>query len=228
MDQHRRIVGLINWISHTSFEANELLVPVSGGSDSALNFWFCCQTFGKKIGIGGGKVVGVHAGKNLRAREWFESVGPIKYVETPGEYAEREEMRWARFLAMSLERRSWLVGSRNRTEDMLGTYSLASRLATYLPLVNVWKTEVMELCRLIGVPTEILESSSRADPDCGRPPELAEISPGKIELFLGFTVGEIKQEVLNDLLSAKEISYLASLIKRNSFKRILPIRGIGF
>src|SRR3989338_9916863 len=146
MDASRRIEGmltLINSISAASFEARELVVPVSGGSDSALNFWLCCQAFARRVG--GGKVVGVHAGTNLRARNWFELVGPIQYVATPGEYAEREEMRWARFLSMSLERHAWLVGSRNRTEDMLGTYSLASRVATYLPLVNVWKTEVIDL-----------------------------------------------------------------------------------
>jgi len=37
---------------------------------------------------------------------------------------DKEEMQWACFLAMSLERRAWLVGSRNHTEDLLGIYGL--------------------------------------------------------------------------------------------------------
>src|SRR5207249_7692364 len=35
--------------------------------------------------------------------------------------------------SMCLTENRWLVGARTRTEEVFGTYSLASRLATYLP-----------------------------------------------------------------------------------------------
>jgi len=211
-----RLQKLIDQIRRTAADAGGLLIPVSGGSDSALNFWLCAQAFPEKT-------LAVHAGANIRCREWYNSVGPIVFINTPGKYAHREEMRWGYFLAMSLNKNAWLVGSRNRTEDLLGTYSLASRVATYLPLVNIWKSQVMELCREIGVPEEILTSSLRADPDCGRPPELAEISFVKIEAVLR---SHEKSDVLATV-SPQERAYLETLIKRNAFKRAIPIHGIS-
>lgn len=210
-----RLEQLIDDIRETAADAEALLVPVSGGSDSALGFWLCCQAFPEKA-------FGVHAGTNLRAREWFESVGRIELIGFDG--AEKEETRWAKFLALNLERRAWLVGSRNRTEDLLGTYSLASRLATYLPLVNVWKSRVMELCRIAGVPDEIIASSYRADPECGRPADLAAIPYGKIETFLKFTLGQGSHRDLEEL-SIAELVYLGGLLQRNAFKKRLPILG---
>ena len=222
MSSDSRLRQLVEWVRATSSEARALVVPVSGGSDSALCFWLCCEAWGKD------KVTGVHAGSNLRAQKWFDSVGHVRFMTTPGEYAEREEMRWARFLAMSLENRAWLVGSRNRVEDLLGTYSLASRVATYLPLVNIWKTEVLDLCRLIGVPEPILESSLRADPDCGRPPELAEIPIWKIEMYLRRYIANETDFQWGGILSPAEVYYLRNMVARNSFKKTLPVRGPEF
>ena len=125
-------------------------------------------------------------------------------------------MRWAKFLAMSLHRQAWLVGSRNRTEDILGTYSLASRITTFLPLVGTWKSDVLAMCREVGVPKEIINSSLRADPDCGRPQELSEIPFEIIEKFLA---GDCS------ILSEKESLYLSKILNYNSFKKRLPIRN---
>ena len=210
-----RLQQLIDDIRETAADAEALLVPVSGGSDSGLCFWLCCQAFPEKTS-------GVHAGTELRARGWFESAGRIELIGFDG--AEKEELRWARFLALNLERRAWLVGSRNRTEDLLGTYSLASRLATYLPIVNVWKSRVMELCRAAGVPDEIIASSYQADPACGRPAELAAIPYGKIETLLKFTLGQGSYRDLEEL-SRAEIVYLDALRQRNAFKMKLPVLG---
>src|SRR6186713_188315 len=121
------IKDLIEAIRGTAAEAGGLLVPVSGGSDSALCFWLCCQACPQKT-------VAVHAGTAIREEAWFRATGRLEIVDTPGEHLEREEMRWARFLAAALAGSAWLVGSRNRTEDELGTYSLASRVASYLPI----------------------------------------------------------------------------------------------
>jgi len=208
---------LIEDIRETAAAADGLLVPVSGGSDSALCFWLCCQAFPEKT-------VGVHAGKDLREASWFSSTGRLELVDTPGEHREREEMRWGRFLSASLGRRAWLVGSRNRTEDGLGTYSLASRVATYLPIVGVWKSDVQRLCVEAGVPASIIASSLRADPDCGRPAELAEIPFEQIETLLRVRAGESPADALTSL-SASQIEYLDGILGRNAFKRHLPARG---
>jgi NH3-dependent NAD+ synthetase len=213
-----RLKALVEWIHHSAASAKGLLVPVSGGSDSALCFWLCMQAYPQKT-------IAVHAGGALRRQDWFTSVGPVEFVETPGNYAEREEMRWARFLALGLERSLWLVGSRNRTEDLLGTYSLSSRLATFLPLVGTWKSEVMALSEIIGVPRDILDSSRRADPDCGRPAELAEIPFETIEGYLKAVFAEWGPTPDRTDLTPEQQAYLNRVLDANEFKMHLPIRG---
>lgn len=208
---------LVEGIRKTAGGASGLLVPVSGGSDSALCFWLCTRAFPEKT-------VAVHAGTGLRARDWFAKTGRIEFTAPPGDVDEREEMRWARFLAMALSRRAWLVGSRNRTEDGLGTYSLASRVATYLPVVGLWKSDVQRLCAEAGVPEEIIASSRRADPDCGRPAELAEIPFEDIETFLRVRAGLAPDGALGALRAA-QVAYLDGILARNAFKRTLPLRG---
>ncbi|HTM68839.1 MAG TPA: hypothetical protein VL426_06105 [Candidatus Binatia bacterium] len=217
---HASIEALIDAIRDGAEDAGGLLVPVSGGSDSALCFWLCCQAFPLKT-------VAVHAGASLREEAWFRKTGRVELVETPGEHLEREEMRWARFLAAALAGSAWLVGSRNRTEDELGTYSLASRVATYLPIVGVWKSDVQRLCVEAGVPESIIASSRRADPDCGRPAALAEIPFEHVETLLRVRAGEAPAASLATLRPA-EIEYLDGIRDRNAFKRRLPTRGPSF
>jgi NH3-dependent NAD+ synthetase len=122
--------------------------------------------------------------------------------------------------------RGWLAGSRNRTEEVLGNYSLASRLATYLPIVGLWKSEVMELARAVGVPDEILESSKRADPLCGRPPAIAEIPFTEVDLFLQTKIGLRPAGDLESLVPAHR-DYLSNLYHRYRFKAELPLRPLA-
>ena len=210
-----KIRTLIEWIREAAAPAQGLLVPISGGSDSALAFWLCTRAFPDKT-------VGIHAGTTttLRCWDWFASHGSIGFEDISGRYVD-EEMRWARFLSDSLERGWWLVGCRNRTEDELGTYSLASRVATFLPIVGVYKTDVMRMCGSVGVPEEIMASSRRADPDCGRPAELAEIPFEGIDAFLD---PSRDPETFRALVPAQR-AYLQGVLDRNAFKAKLPIRG---
>ena len=217
ISQNKKIDALFHWIEETAATATGLLIPVSGGSDSALCFWLCAQVFPEKT-------FAVHAGNALRAASWFESVGEVEYVDIPGTHEEREEMRWARVLSLGLSRRAWLVGSRNRTEDLLGTYSLASRLCAYLPLVGTWKSDVLALCAYIDVPEEIITSSLRADPGCGRPAELAEIPFEKVEAFLMGRSGEAGRDDVQ-MEDSAQVRYLKSIQRYNAFKITLPLRG---
>jgi NH3-dependent NAD+ synthetase len=211
----RRLVSLIEWIRGTTTAARGLLVPVSGGSDSALCFWLCCQARPSQV-------VGVHAGTNLRSREWFETCGRVDFVREPDAGPDDKDVaRWATMLTLSRSRGMWLVGTRNGTEEALGTYSLASRLAGFLPLMGLWKSEILELCTAVAVPSEVTASSLRADPACGRPAELAEIPLGRIDLFLQIKEGAVPEHRMGELLEA-EVRYLERIYQGNRFKKLLP------
>jgi NH3-dependent NAD+ synthetase len=218
---HPLLASLVEWLRHTAAQAHGLLVPISGGSDSALCFWLCTEALPDRT-------LGVHAGPDLRCRSWFESRGRVEIIPPPGATTarEREVHRWAVMLSLGLTQLRWLVGSRNRTEEVFGTYSLASRLATVLPLAGVWKSEVVELCSHAGVPEEIVASSRRADPDCGRPAEMAEIPLERIDCFVRVKAGELPVEALSALTPA-QVEYLEAIYRYNQFKKLLPLRCPG-
>lgn len=217
-----RLDTIIDWIRQTTDVAGGrgALVPVSGGSDSALCFWLCARALPR------GRAIAAYVGRDLRCRTWFESLGPLHCFPDPPPAApiEPEALRWAMIASHSRAVRGWIVGSRNRTEDVLGTYSLAGRVATYLPLVGLWKSEVMELCATVGVPEEITRASHRADPDCGRPQTMADIPFAEVDLFLSVRTGERPESDLAKL-DPNKLDYLTSVLRRNQFKRDLPLRA---
>jgi NH3-dependent NAD+ synthetase len=213
-DPRLRAIG--DWARGAASSARGVLVPVSGGSDSALAFWLLARALP-------GRAFAVHVGAELRARDWFETIGSVFQLPHPDGPGDREALRWAALISHGLNLGHWLVGSRNRTEDVLGTYSLASRVATFLPLVGLWKSEVMELCERVGVPAEILASSRRADPACGRPQGLAEIPFGAMDLFLQVRIGE-RPEADLAAVNPVQLGYLEKIYQYNQFKKALPLR----
>lgn len=214
----RRLDRLLAWIETEAARAPRLLLPVSGGSDSALVFWLLNQHYRAKT-------VGIFAGESdkLRERAWFDSVGKVEVVAQP-KRGESETARWALFSVRARSENAWLVGSRNRTEDVLGTFSIASRAATFLPIAGIWKSDVMALCQKIGVPASITDSSRRADPACGRPAALAEIPLEMIDCFLRCKVGELDSNRMDDL-EPEQVLYLERVYADNQFRRHLPTRG---
>lgn len=214
-----RLQNIIHWIRQTTDNESGrgVLVPISGGSDSALCFWLCTQALPRE------RVFGAYVGEGLPCKEWLENTGNISYLPKPEESKNPEIERWALLLSYSLRIRSWLTGTRNRTEDVLGTYSLASRVATYLPLVTLWKSEVMELAKEVGIPTEILQSSKRADPSCGRPQEMADIPFSTVDNFLKWKIAEGTADALKEV-DSRVLDYLEAIYERYRFKSELPMR----
>lgn len=214
----KRLKTLIKWLHKSTQRAQGILVPVSGGSDSALIFWLFNQACPEKT-------IGVFSGSKsqLRCRAWFESVGNMRYAPAPRGKEDKESRRWATFQTIAIAEQRWLVGSRNRSEEVMGNFSLPSRIATFLPLAGVWKSDVMELCSIVGVPKEITDSSRRADPDCGRPEEMSEIPLELIDVFLKAKCGA-KRKTLK-ALTREQIGYLEHVYSVNQFRKHLPVVG---
>jgi NH3-dependent NAD+ synthetase len=203
------------WIKQSTPAGRKVVIPISGGSDSAFCLWLYAQVFP-------GQVTGIYHGQDLRQATWFENLAEIIYLDkTPTEIDDWEIYRWAKFLEYSLEHNAVLVGSRTKTEHYLGTFSLASRVASILPLIDLWKSEIMELCEQAGVPEEILLSSQEADPACGRPAELAVISFKDVDSFLKAKLGEVAGK---PTISPEQLTYLEGLYQKNLFKQALPLQ----
>jgi tRNA(Ile)-lysidine synthase TilS/MesJ len=113
------IEDILDQIRITTKQAHKLIIPVSGGSDSALLFLLATEAVREKA-------IGVFIGDGLREEAWFKQQGNIvqlkKYDSLP---QEAEVLRWAQLLNYSNEHKAWLLSSRTKTENMLGNYSLA-------------------------------------------------------------------------------------------------------
>jgi NH3-dependent NAD+ synthetase len=60
------------------------------------------------------------------------------------------------------------VGTRNATENAIGGYTLITSAVSLFPIKHIYKTEVVDLCRHLGVPEIAIEKSQEIDCDCGR------------------------------------------------------------
>lgn len=122
--------------------------------------------------------------------------------------------------------RGLVVGTGNKTEILLGYSTLYGDSANALnPIGDLYKTQVRQLSRAVGVPESILEKAPSADLWAGQTDE------GE----LGFTYAEV-DELLNLLVdqryTAQEcveagfaeafVRAVVERIRRNHFKRILP------
>lgn len=209
-----KLQTLIDDIREKAVPARGLLVPISGGTDSALTFWLCAQAFPEKV-------MAVHVGTELPHAAWFKIFGRVERL--PMVVSEDDIGRWARFLRLSIAGDRWLVGSRNRTEHELGQFSLASRVASYLPIAGVWKSDVLALCRKIGAPEAMIARSLEPDPDCGRPAELSAIPYAATEAFLREKNGELPAG--SAPLETAQRAYLEKTHRGDRFKPTLPTMG---
>ncbi len=215
MDCQETAKKLIDWIRANTPKGAGVLIPVSGGSDSALAFWLYNQAIPARAKA-------VFCGRDLRAKEWFEATGEVLYSDLKIENGKNAEIeRWAHFLTLAIQENRILVGSRNRTEDTLGTFSHASKVCMHLPLAGTWKSEVMALCEFAGVPEEITASSRQADPACGRPKRMADIPFQLVDAFLQTKQG--KELPLH--ADASQLAYLEKVYAASAYKKRLPLKA---
>lgn len=202
--------SIVEWLSKLTARVADHIcyVPVSGGTDSAVVFAAACKA-------NPGKVFGIHfPGKDLLEKDWFAKTGQV--IEMAAHADASDTMRWCRSLQMAQglapesKGKGYLLGTRNKTESILGTFSLASRVPGIQPLAQITKSDVLELCKYFKIPEPIIASSRKADIECGRPPEMAAIGIERIDAFLFAKAHDLTKE---------EMAYVIKLRTSNSWKR---------
>lgn len=118
------------------------------------------------------------------------------------------------------------VGTRNATEDYLGTYSQISRAVSMQPIVNLYKSEVLEVCKFLGVPQVALDKSREVDCDCGRF-DTAALYLEEVDAFIMKEKGELSKEFVKgwDMeVRASVMEYVLEEKERNAFREQTPYR----
>jgi len=146
------------------------------GTDSILSFMICYHAI--KIQPNQNvKLIGVHYQPVLEEDRWFiEEIIPFfnRYdedivIEVPlvSPRINSYDM-WSNLIRRSLDEKLLVVSSKNLTEQYLGTYSNAMRMASFEPISDIYKSEVISLCRELTIPKVAIEKSMMPDCACGR------------------------------------------------------------
>lgn len=200
--------------------ARRLYIPMSGGTDSTVAYCILCQVYPEKT-------FGIHIGDMMpeSQRAYLRSLGGTLNVVPPvnTDAIDKDTARWAMVNSMCRTDTAWLIGTRNRTEEVMGNYSLASRIATTQPLLWLWKVQVMELAAYLGVPEDIIASSHKADHSCGRPQEMADIGIELVDFYASCRVHRNSSR-LATRLAPTQIQFLDNMYYYNRFKANLPMQ----
>jgi len=149
-------------------------------------------------------------------------------------------LRWGALADMSavyFDRRSrimrpsdqkyWVLGTRNRSEDISLNYSNASMMASIQPIVNLWKSEILQITKYLGAPQIAISKSCEMDCVCGRERFVAEHIP-EIDLILMDKVGELPstypQSHIKPELFNKLTAFVEAKATHNQFKLHIPYR----
>ncbi|AAL80222.1 NAD(+) synthetase [Pyrococcus furiosus DSM 3638] len=121
-----------------------------------------------------------------------------------------------------------VLGTSNRSEFLTGYFTKwGDGASDYAPLINIYKTEVWEVARIIGVPQSIVEKKPSAGLWEGQTDEdelgisyklLDELLWRLVDLKMS------KEEIANELNVSEEIvEHVEKLVKNSEHKRRLPI-----
>lgn len=135
-------------------------------------------------------------------------------------------MRMAVLYDISRRENGLVLGTGNKTEAMLGYGTYCGDLAYAInPIGDIYKTEIFEFARFLGVTDAILQKAPSADLYHGQTDE-GEIgySYKEMDRFLKMYVeeGKTKEECIKNGCDAKMVEDLIIKIKTNEFKRRMP------
>lgn len=170
---------------------------------------------------------------------WLRSVAPKAQIIVDADSANFDDhARWAKLFSMSLAGAAktemldgthnyWVVGTRNATEEALGTYSNLSMAASVQPIVNLWKSDVLRICKSLNVPDVAVRQSRQVDCDCGRF-DLAADHIEEVDVLLRKRLGQSfagdhSIEISADLEARLNV-FIDEQITASEFKRQIPYK----
>jgi len=156
-------------------------------------------------------------------------------IDTSIEHSD-DNMRWGRLFSravsdvnhrhgLTASTHYFPVGTRNATEQTLGTYSQISKSVSMLPIIDIFKSEVLEICDYLGVPQIAIDKSREIDCDCGRFDTPAN-HMRELDLFIMHKKGMLSRDYLSgnmprDVLNAV-ISFYVEETAGNSYRPRTP------
>ena len=225
-------------------KASGVVIGVSGGIDSATTSYLAVRALGKERVLGlimpyyqnrdveDAKLVCSSLG--IECREI--SIKPIvdSFVIQLGFQPDKRSLgnimartRMVLLYAHANAKNYLVLGTSNRSEFLTGYFTKwGDGASDYAPLINLYKTEVWEVAKLLGVPERIIEKKPTAGLWEGQTDEdelgisyrlLDEILWRLVDLKMP------KEKIAEELgVSIERVEYVETLVKRSEHKRRLP------
>ncbi|NPA12107.1 MAG: NAD+ synthase [Epsilonproteobacteria bacterium] len=135
-------------------------------------------------------------------------------------------MRMAILFDKSAENRALVLGTSNKTELMLGYGTLFGDLASAInPIGDIYKTEIFEFAKFLGVNEEIISKPPSADLWAGQSDE-AELGYSYDEIdpvLMDFVDNRATKDELLEKYDKDLVEFVLKRVYQNQFKRKLPI-----
>ena len=222
-----------------------VVVGISGGIDSATTAYLAVKALGKEKVLG--LIMPYYENRDLEdAKLVCESLGiehkvinisPIvdSFVSQLGFQPDKRSLgnimartRMVLLYAHANQLNRLVLGTSNRSEFLTGYFTKwGDGASDYAPLINLYKTEVWEIAKLLGVPERIIEKKPTAGLWEGQTDEdelgisyrlLDEILWRLVDLSMP------KDKIAEELgIGVEKVEYVESLVKRSEHKRRLPL-----
>jgi NAD+ synthase len=223
----------------------KVLIGISGGVDSAVAAHLAMEALGKKNVCGvlmpyrTSSVNSVHDAEKVCNLLGIPSE-TIDISEMVDPYASRykltNKLRLGNIMArmrmivlydISARDRALVVGTSNKTELLVGYGTQFGDLASAInPLGDLYKTQIWQLAKLLGVPKNIVEKKPTADLWPGQTDE-GEIGMtyDDLDAILFRMIDERKtiEDLVGEGFNRASVTKVAMLVRKNQFKRRPPV-----
>ncbi|TAL35361.1 MAG: hypothetical protein EPN97_07370 [Alphaproteobacteria bacterium] len=246
IDPARTFDAIVQWIySQCVAERAPGLIMGISGTDSILTYLACAKAFERLAKPH--RVLGVHftteAEKNnswvvQEVFPWLKKMAPQALLEIDSaDSGHDDQIRWGKLFSRAVSDTNnrdslasnyyFPVGTRNATEEHLGTYSQLSGAVSMMPIVNILKSEVLDICAWLGVPDIAMRKSCEVDCDCGRFDVAADYLR-EVDLWVMHRMGILSRGYLERNMPADVrnavMEYVIEEETRNQFRRRTPYK----
>ncbi|WP_457742809.1 NAD+ synthase [Thermococcus sp.] len=238
---------IVDFISKKVEEAgvSGVVIGISGGIDSATTAYLAVKALGREKVLG--LIMPYYKNQDVKdARlvcerlsiEWKEiNIKPIvdSFVAQLGFQPDKRSLgnimvrtRMVLLYAHANAMNRLVLGTSNRSEFLTGYFTKwGDGASDYAPLINLYKTEVWEVAKLLGVPERIIEKKPTAGLWEGQTDEdELGISYRLLDEILWRLVdlGKPKEKIAEELgVPIERVEYVENLVKKSEHKRRLPI-----
>lgn len=247
LDYEKVIGELVSFIGEKVAEAGSegVVIGISGGIDSATVAYLAAKALGKDRVMG--LIMPYYENGDVEdAKLVCESLGieyktvsikPIvnAFVSQLGFQPDKRSLgnvmartRMVLLYAHANQLNRLVLGTSNRSEFLTGYFTKwGDGASDYAPLINLYKTEVWEVAKLLGVPRRIIEKKPTAGLWEGQTDEdELGISYRLLDEILWRLVdlGMPKEEIAEELgVPVERVEYVESLVRKSEHKRRLPL-----